>query len=99
MRSLRVIAVECTTHDSFAGRAGALAELGLARLANGRPAAILPEPPTGVNRWLLALLLQVVPALGIRSVDLGRAVLRVGLDRSLQGSRALENMDLKALLR
>lgn len=76
-----------------------LAELRLARLVNVRPAAILPMHPTGVNRWLLAPLLKVIPALGIRSVDLGRAMLRVGLDQSSQGSRTLENKDLKALLR
>jgi uncharacterized protein YbjT (DUF2867 family) len=75
----------------------ALAELGLARHANVRPAAILPIQPTGATRWILAPLLQVVPALGIRSVDLGRAMLHVGLDRTWQGSRTLENNDLKAL--
>lgn len=75
-----------------------LAELKLARLANVRPAAILPMQPKGATRWLLAPLLEAIPALGIRSVDLGRAMLRVGLDRSWQGSRTLENRDLKALL-
>ena len=75
-----------------------LAELKLIRHANVRPAAILPMHPTGVNRWLLALLLRVIPALGIRAVDLGRAMLRVGLDESWHGSRTLENRDLKALL-
>lgn len=77
----------------------ALAEAGLARLANVRPAAILPAEPTGANRWLLAPLLRIVPALGIGSVDLGRAMLRLGLDGSWRGSRTLENKDLKALLR
>lgn len=70
----------------------------LSRLANVRPAAILPMQPTGVNRWLLAPLLNVIPALGISSVDLGRAMFRVGLDRSWHGSRTLENRDLRALL-
>jgi uncharacterized protein YbjT (DUF2867 family) len=64
-----------------------LAEVGLARHANVRPAAILPVQPAGVTRWLLAPLLRVVPALGNRSVDLGRAMLRLGLDRSWRGSR------------
>lgn len=76
-----------------------LTELPLARLVNARPAAILPMQPTGVNRWVLAPLLRVVPALGISSVDLGRAMLRLGLDTSWHGSRTLENGDLKALLR
>ena len=75
-----------------------LAELKLTRHANVRPAAILPMHPTGVNRWLLAPLLRVIPALGINAVDLGRAMLRVGLDQSWDGSRTLENSDLKALL-
>lgn len=70
----------------------------LTRHANVRPAAILPMHPTGVNRWLLAPLLRVIPALGISAVDLGRAMLRVGLDESWHGSRTLENSDLKALL-
>ena len=76
-----------------------LTELHLARLVNARPAAILPMQPTGVSRWVLAPLLRVIPALGISSVDLGRAMLRVGLDKSWHGSRTLENSDLKALLR
>jgi uncharacterized protein YbjT (DUF2867 family) len=75
-----------------------LAELPLARHANVRPAAILPMAPTGPARWLLAPLLKVIPALGIGSVDLGRAMLRVGLDKSWHGSRTLENRDLQALL-
>lgn len=75
-----------------------LAELKLTRHANVRPAAILPMHPTGVNRWLLAPLLRVIPALGISAVDLGRAMLRVGLDESWHGSRTLENSDLKTLL-
>lgn len=75
-----------------------LAALGLARHANVRPVAILPMHPTGANRWLLAPLLRVIPALGIGSLDLGRAMLRVGLDKSWRGSRTLENRDLKAVL-
>lgn len=71
-----------------------LAELKLSRHANARPAAILPLQPAGVSRWLLAPLLEVIPALGIRTLDLGRAMLRVGLDRSWHGSRTLENRDL-----
>ena len=45
-----------------------------------------------------APLLRLLPALGISSVDLGRAMLRVGLDKSWHGSRTLENRDLEALL-
>ncbi len=77
----------------------ALAELMLARHVNVRPAGLLPMQPTGLNRWLLAPLLKVIPALGIQSIELGRAMLRVGLDRNWHGSRTLENADLKALLR
>ena len=76
-----------------------LAALKLPRHVNARPAAILPMEPTGLSRWLLAPLLNVIPVLGISSVDLGRAMLRVGLDKSWQGSRTLENKDLKVLLR
>lgn len=75
-----------------------LADLKLARHANVRPAAIVPMQPTGASRWLIAPLVSVFPALGIGSVDLGRAMLRIGLDRSWRGSRTLENKDLKALL-
>lgn len=73
-----------------------LAELGLLRLANVRPAGILPMRPTGASRWLLAPLLRLVPALGIGSVALGRAMLRLGLDRDWRGSRTFENRDLRA---
>lgn len=76
-----------------------LSELKLARHANVRPALILPMHPTGANRWLAAPLLKLIPALGIRAIDFGRAMLRVGLDRSWSGSRTLENRDLKALLK
>ena len=75
-----------------------LAELKFVRHANVRPAGILPMQPTGMNRWLLAPLLEVIPALGINAVDLGRAMLRVGLDTNWHGSRNMENKDLKALL-
>lgn len=76
-----------------------LAGLTLARLANVRPAGILPMRPTGASRWLLAPLLKVIPALGIGAVDLGRAMLRTGSDKAWQGTRTLENGDLRALLR
>lgn len=76
-----------------------LAELKLARHANVRPTALLPMQPSGANRWLLAPLLKVIPGLGIRAVDLGRAMLRLGLDTSWRGSRTLESKELKALLR
>jgi hypothetical protein len=76
-----------------------LAALTLARHANVRPAAIVPMQPTGVNRWLLAPLVSAIPALGIPSAHLGRAMLRVGLDRGWSGSRTLENKDLRGLLR
>lgn len=75
-----------------------LAELKLGRHASVRPAAIVPMQPTGVSRWLLAPLVTVIPSLGISALDLGRAMLRVGLDESWRGSRTLENKDLKALL-
>jgi uncharacterized protein YbjT (DUF2867 family) len=75
-----------------------LAKLPLVRHANVRPAGIVPVAPTGVNRWLLAPLVRAVPALGIGAVDLGRAMLRLGLDTTWRGSRTLENRNLKALL-
>lgn len=76
-----------------------LAELKLARLANVPPTAILPQQPTGAERWLLVPLVKVIPALGIRADDFGRAILRIGLDKTWQGSKTLESKDLKALLR
>lgn len=75
-----------------------LAELGLAHQVSVRPVAILPEHPKGVNRWVLAPLVAVIPAPGIRAFDLGRAMLHVGLDKASRASRPLENKDLKALL-
>ena len=75
----------------------ALAELGLARLAAARPGGILPIAPTGFNRWLLRPLLRLVPALGIHAVDLGQAMLQVGLDDSWRGNRTLDNRELRTL--
>ena len=75
-----------------------LCEAGLLRLANVRPAAILPMEPGGLNRWLLAPLLKVLPFLGIGALDLGRAMLRIGLQGRWHGSRTYENKDLKAVL-
>lgn len=77
----------------------ALAALELVRQVNARPAAILPVKPTGAARWVLRPLLKLIPALGIRALDLGRAMLRIGLDKTWEGRRTLENRDLKALLR
>lgn len=74
-----------------------LGELKLGRHANVRPGGILPMQPTGASRWLLAPLIKVAPSLGITALDLGRAMLRVGLDKSWQGSRTLDNVELKAL--
>ena len=73
----------------------ALATLRLRRLANVRPAGIVPMRPTGLSRWLLSPLVQLIPPLGIRSLDLGRAMVQVGLDESWTGSRTLENSDLR----
>ena len=75
-----------------------LGEAGLLRLANVRPAAILPMEPGGLNRWLLAPLLKVFPFLGIGALDLGRAMLRIGLQGRWHGSRTYENKDLKGVL-
>jgi hypothetical protein len=44
-----------------------LGELKLARLANMRPAAILPMQPRGATRWLVAPLVKIIPALGADS--------------------------------
>lgn len=76
-----------------------LGEMGWVRTANVRPAAILPMEPGSLNRWLLAPLLKVFPFLGIGALDLGRAMLRIGLEERWHGSRTCENKDLKALLR
>ena len=75
-----------------------LSQLGLLRHANVRPTGILPPQPTGAERWLLVPLSKVIPALTIDRVDLGRAMLRLGLDTSWRGSQTLESSDLKALL-
>jgi uncharacterized protein YbjT (DUF2867 family) len=74
-----------------------LAQLGLLRHANLRRTAILPARPKGAERWLLAPLAKVIPALAIDRGDFGRAMLRVGLDRSWLGSRTFESSDLKAI--
>lgn len=76
-----------------------LAGLGLLRHANVRPTGILPAHPAGAERWLLAPLSKVIPALTIDRFDFGEAMLRVGLDKSWQGSRTLESSELKALLK
>lgn len=72
-----------------------LAALPLPRLACVRPAGIVPARPSVANRWLLAPLVRLVPALGIGAMDLGRAMLDVGLDRSWRGLRIMENRALK----
>lgn len=74
----------------------ALGALGLTRQANARPAGIVPMQPTGINRWLLAPLVRVVPPLGIGAADLGRALLHIGLERDWMGSRTYENGALRA---
>lgn len=76
-----------------------LAALGLTRVASVRPGGLLPLNPSGWNRWLLAPLLTVFPPLGIRSLDLGRAMLRLVRDAAWTGNRTLENSELRALLR
>jgi uncharacterized protein YbjT (DUF2867 family) len=77
-----------------------LAALELARHVNVRPGGILPLQPTGASRWLMAPLLTIAPPLGIGAYDLGRAMLRVGLDAGAADSGAtLENRDLRALVR
>lgn len=73
----------------------ALAALPLRRLANVRPAGILPMRPTGTSRWLLAPLIALIPRLGIRSIEFGRAALQVALDQNWSGVRTVENADLK----
>jgi uncharacterized protein YbjT (DUF2867 family) len=76
-----------------------LSELGLARHVSVRPGYILPMAPTGFARWILEPLLSILPFMWIRADDLGRAMLRVGLDRSLGGeSLVLENRDLREVL-
>lgn len=76
-----------------------LAKLGFLRYANLRPTGILPARPKGAERWLLAPLAKVIPALTIDQMDFGRAMLRLGLDKGWRGSRTLESSDLKALLK
>jgi uncharacterized protein YbjT (DUF2867 family) len=75
-----------------------LADIGLVRHANVRPAAIVPMHPTGLHRVLLAPLVRAIPALGIPSRDLGRAMLRLGVSRDWTGMRTLENRDLRELV-
>jgi uncharacterized protein YbjT (DUF2867 family) len=75
-----------------------LADIGLVRQANVRPAAIVPAHPQGLNR-LLVPFVRMVPALGIPSIDLGRAMLRLGTAGDWSGTRTLENRDLRALAR
>lgn len=75
-----------------------LARVGLARLINVRPGGILPPEPAGLERWLLAPLLGLVPSLGIGAEELGRAMLRAGLDGDTGPSGSiLENRSLKEI--
>lgn len=75
-----------------------LAQVGLARLISVRPGAIVPLEPAGANRWLLALLVRLLPSLGIGAEELGRAMLRAGLDSNTARSGAvLANRALKDL--
>ena len=76
-----------------------LAKLGFVRHANVRPTGILPARSKGAERWLLAPLAKLIPALTIDRMDVGRAMLRLGLDKSWRGTRTLESSDLKALLK
>lgn len=50
-----------------------------------------------MNRWLLAPLITLAPGLGIRSEQLGQAMLALGLDTSWRGTRTLANSELKEL--
>ncbi|WIG98839.1 hypothetical protein [Myxococcus sp. SDU36] len=77
----------------------ALATLGFLRHANVRPTGVLPMHPEGAERWLLAPLARVFPSLTIDRVELGRAMLRLGLDNAWDGSHTLESSELKAIAR
>ena len=74
-----------------------LAELPLARLVCVRPGGIPPAHPTGFERWVVAPLLRVFPALGIGAEQLGWAMLAAVRDRSSAARVTLENRALKAL--
>jgi len=76
-----------------------LSELGLARHISVRPGSILPMVPTGLMHWVLRPLLEVAPFIGVRAEDLGRAMLRVGLDDSLVAGRTvLGNRDIREVV-
>ncbi|MBA3853064.1 MAG: epimerase [Gemmatimonas sp.] len=74
-----------------------LAQLPLARLASVRPGAIVPVHPRGVDRWLIAPLVTIVPALGIKADALGRAMLAAVRDPSIPSRVTLENQALRRL--
>lgn len=75
-----------------------LAQVGLARLICVRPGGIIPLEPTGATRWLLVSLLRLLPSIGIGAEELGRAMLRAGLDsNSARSGSILENRSLKEL--
>lgn len=53
-----------------------LSELNLARQVNVRPGYILPTASTWMRTWVIGPLLTLIPFLGIRADDLGRAMLK-----------------------
>ena len=76
-----------------------LAQVGLSRHLNVRPAWIVPRKTKGPAWWLFAPLVDAFPALGIRADDLGRAMLRAAA-RTSDGadSTTLENKKLRRLV-
>jgi uncharacterized protein YbjT (DUF2867 family) len=64
-----------------------------------RPGYIHPLAATGFARWVLGPLLKVAPVIGIQAYDLGRAMLRIGLEDNLTGeNRVFENRDIRNVL-
>ena len=64
-----------------------------------RPGGILPEAPTGMSRWVMAPLLKIAPNTGIRADDLGRAMLKLGIEgHNGDGRPVLENREIRKVI-
>jgi len=63
--------------------------------ASVRPGLIYPMRPSGLMRWIMGPLLWLIPPIGIRAIDLGRAM--YNLSRASPMSSPVENNGLRRL--
>ena len=76
-----------------------LSALGLKRQLSFRPGFIVPTHAKGLTRFVLAPLVDAIPALGVSAYDLGRAMLRVAVPggAAVEGA-ILENREIRRVL-